>query len=480
MKNNHYKVLKRFGVAVIALGFLSINYSYANAADGDGQAPKEGMSVQELNGLVQNFEINQDGLNISFAGLIPARCVDSNAAMVYQGAKGGKQIFVAHLSADCEANPKMKPGEALVPLSRVFSPQKLQDVSGALTLRHLQAGDPNSRNRVADEVLKDGSDVAISIQSTKDKAEQARQDKLKDLSARVGTLCKSGDFAGVGTEIQGAADLLGDVTADLLDKVNIAEQGQFKDQMAAAKSAADAKAIMARYKDAASANGWDDSALNDSYVDVRFSLIGQLTDDLKSDKETKLSSVDKAMTDWQNELRLMDRATYRKNLDKFAEAYGNIAVVLAGQKNYVAAAAEYEKAKDLTTSADVKKSLDGQITKAYVAAYKACLQKDPTKAPACDKNYAAKAKEAANEMRDDLAQNANTDDGAAELNDFNAQYAETFGQGPSYSFSGYGSSNPYSPGLLEQYKQSQMMNYMNNMSMGNGANRAPTSSVSLF
>ncbi len=460
MKLNKAKRAKN-AVAALILGSMA----FAPNAFSVEATRQEGLNLDDLQRVVHDLELKMEGRKLRISGLVPRACVDPRRPEIKTISEAGKNVIMIRMEG-CEGKSSAElKDEELVPLQQYLAAKELADITGPITLRHLKAtGQVGTRARNGDEEL-----PSVRIISSADKAkadaaadEAARKLALEALQTNVTRLCRNGDMIGVGAAIEAARDILGDVS-ELMEKASIGQRDAFKAELAAARTAAAAKDVLERYRQAASQNGWDEAALDSPYIEKRFTIATRLVEDLKTDSELKSPAVAKEIESLRRELREMDRDIYRRKLNDIAMLYGDLYAHEDTNGNTNLAMEYASRAREFA-NAEGKGKMDAAMMKSYAAAFKACVKKNPERMEACEKKFASKSQAIAERVRDSLAAKAErSEDGMEEYQAFNEQYVQTFGQGPVYNWSGYGRSTPYSPGAFEQYKQQALQQYQMNM-----------------
>ncbi len=482
MKTLHKKVVQKWGVVAMAITALSLP-TVAHAID--GLLPKEGVSLDELRTIVPDLEVIRNDRKIELEGSVPERCVmkdGKNLSNISYEYKDGKHLITVRLANECENNFKEVNGEPKVSLSSALNkPIMLKDESGPVRIKYLLAGAPRSQARLKDgeSLLGELSGKEILIKGAAERqaeadAKKKADDKLavEDLAKRIDSLCKKSDFVGISAALEAATDLLGDVS-ELLGSLSGAEQDNFKQKLNDAQAPADAKKVRDAYIDAAAEKDWDAAALDKAYIEKRFSLISKMVEDNKSDKEVTAALVDKEIVSWQRELRLLDRDSYKKSSKQFASAYGDLGVneYNAGKSGKDLARLEnsermYQKGMEFATN---KVEWEKQLSKVNNQAFKVCVDKNPTNMTSCESKFADKGKEYADQVKDSLSANAESEDGALAYAQFMQEYGSTYGdsstQQGNYSqyIMGFGTYHPYAPTAIEQYKYQAAQTYQQTM-----------------
>lgn len=474
MKYNNKAYSAKNAVAAILLGSLV----YAPSAFAK-LGPKEGLNLDDLKRVTRDAKFSMEGRTLVLKGLLPRRCLAPAPRMERMGAADGKHLVMIRMPG-CENNLDLQDNDDLV----AFELKKeLDDVSGKVFLRHFKAdthigtSERNADEEIAGKQVKSSEELA---QEAAEAAERVRLAKLKKLENDVAQLCRKGDHVGIGNELQKAQDILGDIS-ELLEKNNEKFREKFKRDLAEARDAEEAKAILERYIEAADQYGWDSEALNASYLDRRFNILTRNVEDLKMDKELKSSSVAKEIESWRREMREMDRDIYRRRVKDVAFLYGELGALEANRKNFAAARGHLERAKAFASEADAK-LVDAAIAKIYgeefgdaQKAVEACIKKNPKKMVECESKF----KEQADNIQEAMKGKAESSDEAMEeYMAFQEQYIQALGAGPSYYMMGYGRHTPYMPGALEYYKQQSIQEMYQRMMMG--GNRGLAGRGSLF
>lgn len=426
--------------------------------------PKQGVSAAELLSISENFKVQQDGLTVSFFGAMPKRCAEGASFK-----RDANTLMFSMPKCDIDFIPVS--GEAMVDVAEVFHPIKLEDLSGTVKVRYLAPGSSNDKKRAVDEELKDASGQTIVLKSSKEIADeaaavQAKKDAedLKKASdsffTKLDLLCKKGDYVGLGEEIEKASTFLGDVS-DLLALVDQSQMQKYKKDLQASSDPESAKLVFESYLAAAGGKGWDAEYLNDIYVEKRFGFI----DDMRSDTELSSKEIDKEIRDWKSDLRGISRAQYKEHKKDFAIAYGDLFAREVAKGNMDEAIKYANKAKELSPSVDAEK-FDKKISEVYLEKFKECVEKGPMKAESCEKKFANKSQEYANNVKNSIANRARGGDEEAqdEYASFVSDYTQTYGGGMSYNYSGFGKVSQQ-PGSIQQYKQQQIMQYQQQQQM---------------
>lgn len=465
MKNAKREYLmKKIAVAALMMGIYS---PLAQAA----VSPKDGVSLEELSQIVSDLEVQKDGTTVRFAGLMPKRCAESVIGFKAEY-KDGKHLIKISIPA-CDQNFKPVAGEEMVDAADYLNEVKLKDSDGALMLMHYKAGSRLASDRVQMQALSDKDGKALGhlstasveqkriaeeqakrdkeLQEEEDAANQAKVQRLQDLQAKVVSFCKDGNFAGLGQEIEMAADVLEDVTG-MMENVAESHKKALAKKVEKADDAEKAKEAYDAYMEAAAEGGWEEDAVKKSYIEKRFDLLDTLASDAKTDN-AKLSEVDKELRDWAKELRALDKSAFRKQQGTFAKVYGELGTHAANKGSVEQAVDFYDKAKNYG-DAKVKMAMDGEAAKVYTKQFKECLAKNPTKMDACDK-FADQAKARATNIGDQLAASGTE----AEVAGYKAEYISTFGGGVTMSAPGIGSVSPTQPGVFDRLKQQKFQEY---------------------
>lgn len=477
MKNAKREYLmKKIAVAALMMGIYS---PLAQAA----VSPKDGVSLEELSQIVTDLEVQKDGNTIRFAGLMPKRCAESVIPLKADYRDGKHLIKISMPACDndkgaaksCEEGDQAcQAGNELVDAADYLNEVKLKDADGELMLMHYKAGSRLASDRVQVQALADKDGKALShvsaatieqkrIEAEQDEAEKAAQaedeainqakiERLEDLQAKVVSYCKDGDYAGLGQEIEMAADVLDDVTG-LMENVAESQKKALAKKIEKSEDSEEAKEAYDAFVAAAAIHGWDEDDAKKKYIEKRFELLDELAADAKAD-DAKASEVDGEIRNWVKELRSLDKGEYRKQQGTFAKVYAELGTHAANKGAVEQAVTYYDKAKQYA-DAKGKMSMDGEAAKLYTKQFKECLAKNPGKMEVCDK-YADQAKARASSIGDQLAANGT----AEEVEGFKAEYISTFGGGMSVSAPGIGSVSPTQPGAFDQLKQQKYQEYM--------------------
>jgi hypothetical protein len=465
MKNAKREYLmKKIAVAALMMGIYS---PLANAA----VSPKDGVSLDELSQIVSDLEVQKDGTIIRFAGLMPKRCAESVIPLKAEY-KDGKHLIKISMPA-CDQNFKPEATDEMVDAADYLNEVRLKDSDGELMLMHYKSGSRLASDRVQMQALtgKDGKALAhISAATAEQKrieaeqeeeekaalaeeaaANQAKIERLEDLQGKVVSYCKDGDYAGLGQEIEMAADVLEDVTG-LMENVAETQKKALLKKIEKSADADEAKEAYEVFATAAGVNGWDEDAAKKKYIEKRFELLKELGDDAKA-SDAKLADVDNEARSWAKELRSLDKGEFRKQQKTFGEVYFELGTS-AGNKGAIDEAVSlYDKSKQYADAA-TKIKVDGEVAKLYTKQFKECLAKNPSKMETCDQ-YKDQAKARATSIGDQLAANGT----AEQVESFKAEYISTFG-GTTVSAPGIGSVSPTQPGTFDQLKQQKYQEYM--------------------
>ena len=427
-------------------------------------AQKDGMSLAELNNVIDGFKVIQSGKDILISGLIPKRCAE-DAMVAYDFSKGQHVLTVR--MPNCENGFKKDPKEEMVDAADVLPIASLKDQSGKIVLRHLK-GKTSRRDPDRDviESLTDASGKELGFVGSEEiaakkkkeddkKAAEAKADDLKKFLAQAEKTCSSGDIDALSNQLREATALLGDVS-DLIVKANGLKRDKLTKALDSADSAEKAAEILAAFQSGAAEGGWDSEELNAAYITKRFELANGIVDAYKSG-EKKASEADRDLKAWATEFRGLDSREFKKRKAEFGTMYADLATAAANSSKTDEAMRFYNKAKSYVDQAGRNK-IDGQITKLYVEQFKECVKKDPTKMAQCEKDILGKAKEAADRITKAYA-NDKGSSAAADQAAWAQEYAGVFGAGQVTTYSDFGNLSQL-PGALEQYKAEAMKNYM--------------------
>lgn len=465
MKNAKREYLmKKIAVAALMMGIYS---PLAQAA----VSPKDGVSLEELSQIVTDLEVQKVGTTVRFAGLLPKRCAES-VIPLKADYKDGKHLIKISMPA-CDQNFKPDAADEMVDAADYLNEVKLKDSDGELMLMHYKAGSRLASDRVQMQGLpgKDGKALShISAATAEQKrieaeqeeaekaalaeeeaANQAKVERLQDLQAKVVSYCKTGDFAGLGQEIEMAADVLEDVTT-LMENVAETQKKALLKKLDKAADVDELKEAHEAFVAAAAINGWDEDAASKKFIEKRFDLIKELASDAKAN-EAKISDVDSELRAWNKELRSLDKGEHRKQQKVFGEIYFDLGAHAATKGDIAQAVSLYDRSKDFGDAA-TKIKVDGEVAKLYTKQFKECLAKNPSKMETCDQ-YKDQAKARATSIGEQLAANGT----AEQVESFKAEYITTFG-GTTVSAPGIGSVSPTQPGTFDQLKQQKYQEYM--------------------
>ena len=467
---------------------LSTVLLMALSAQADELLPKQGVSMTELESIVDGLEINvsKDGI-LTMSGQIPERCVTDADVKYTKGIddKGdATHQILMNLTPECTVDFKKKKGENMVALSSLVKPIKLADMTGKLYLHSKKPGDSASKKRDQLDAIMDGK-KQVSLKSSEDIAadeakaaeaerkkanREAQEQAIKDHKAKMAQLCKSGDFNGLREEVARFTDLNANVD-EILKRIDKAEKNILKKKLTEAKTGDDAKIAFDNFKAAADANpDWKtaefDKGLDKEYITKRFKLLQTQVDKIKSKKDDSDIDIEDAIEKWSDEL---DAISAEGMDDRYKEAFASLYVnlglhALNNDKSVREAESYLLKAKGIAPASKAAK-IDQELANIYMSQLKACIDKNPTRAAACEKQYLTKAEKYAKNYGKHLQNKAakGDDDASEELAQFQNDYVNNFGAGPTGVYSGYGRSTPYKPGAIEQYKQNAIRGYQQNM-----------------
>ncbi|NUM88840.1 MAG: hypothetical protein HUU37_06530, partial [Bdellovibrionales bacterium] len=402
-------------IGALAISFVGVS-AFADTAEEveekiEALLPKEGVSLQELQTITaRRLEFRLEGRTLRAAGAIPERCA-KDADMIVLPPEEGKHLVMIRMPK-CEDSFRPVKGEKMVAASSVFPRRELADHDGKVFLRHLRAGDEDTEARNAvPELLRDARGAEMVIVSEATRAARARAERIDELAKRVDRLCRSGEFEGVGQEIEAARDLLGDVSA-LLDKKDDLEKKRLHANLEKAKNAAEAKKAFDSLVEAADRGGWDMEPIEAAYVKKRTAILRATVQDVK-EGEGAVAAAEKALVEWKSELQGMNSDLYKANQRELAAGYYDLARA-ARDSSPARSAALLEKAKSMGPKS-AHDRLDGEIAESYAEAFKECVKgKSPQKAAKCQKEFAKKSQTAADRVKDRLEKKAAKDEDAQE------------------------------------------------------------------
>jgi hypothetical protein len=450
----------------LLLSISSVAHAQATPSS-DGLAPQEGLSVADLNKVVRNFEIIRDESNptsVRFAGTLPRRCAE-NVEMTQPRFEGGRHLVTIRMP-NCERDFRALPEDNanLVSLSSVLSPITLEDKSGKMELRSFRAGDPASPSRQVTEELKDAAGRIVEVTGSEARAAEAgrlaaeaadrqRRDEFNRLERRVTQLCRSGDFQGAGRELESSLDLLGDVS-DLLQKLQVAESAKLRRALDNATTADEARTAYEALR--ANAERMDQSVdeLEKAYIEKRMDILKELANEA-TDKSAQLAA-SSAADEWAAEFRSLSRREFNRRKTEIAEIHDGLATKLANANDHASAVRVWDRAKKLT-NADGMNKIDRNVAEMYARAFRECAKKNPMRTDRCEREFVGKSKEAAERIRDRLA-NKRGDDAEEELANFNAEFVQTFGAGATFQMRPFGNMSQF-PGAVEQFKQQNFQEF---------------------
>lgn len=352
-------------------------------------ADANGMSLNRLTSVAQDFQVRVEGDMVYMDGVIPRKCaIGAQVTMTpvpgTDGKPGQNQIkFIPGENCDKPSNDK-----ALVDLSSpdLFGPGRSlagTGVDGDVCLAHSSHGPvicdviPNAKYVSKNTMLQAAAEkqsVADKKKASEDakRAADLRKAKEDAFIAKLNILCKQGDFVGFGAEIEAAKAFLGDVT-QVLAKVDGLKQKYYADQIKKAKDVDSIKDAYQNYLDAAEAAGWDTDDVTNQYADRRVELLNTDVADSSKSAESRAGSIRDLASDLRD-IDLMDKA--HKN--KLGAAYVNLANSVRDAAGTGAVSKYDEAAKYYTDSlqyadADTKVKVDVEIEKMYAAAADQCL-----------------------------------------------------------------------------------------------------------
>jgi hypothetical protein len=471
-KTKRENLLKQISAAALLLGIMS-PAAFAEIS------PKEGLSLAELNRVIRNLDVVQEGNKIVITGEMPERCA-RNAEVVTKYVDGKHALTVK--MPDCNESFVPNDQDVLVDASSRLNEGRLADKTGPVVIRHYKRGDNRSPKRTVDEALVNGDDKKIEIigQETRDAAaaeEKAKQDaitaraqaqadarrlqeQLNELQTNVAGYCKNGDFEGVGRELEAATEILGDVS-ELLVSVSKQERKKLEADFNKANTAEEVDAAFTAMQSAAARQqGWDDEdKLAEKYAAKRIEILQALVDEA-GDGETSYREAEAAIKTLEADLAAV--GLERKKRAEIASIYGALAARAANKGNTKEAlrlsdrAKRYHKGKGGAEARDALDKFQMQVhgadAKKLTEAYKECLKKNPSKMDSCERQFQGQIKQAAENMKAMLQQRSGSEEGQQALNDFNQEYAGIFGGGASFTIAGYGTMSQM-PGTLERMKQ---------------------------
>ncbi|MCO5142460.1 MAG: hypothetical protein M9962_05150 [Oligoflexia bacterium] len=439
----------------------------------DGVSAKDGLSIQELEKITSrgSFEVNKNGDEVSFAGVIPARCAKDALPPAYLY-EAGKHIITLRLP-NCENGFKWEKDDKKVSLSSVFGAIKLQDESGEIVFRHFKEGDEASKNRIQDNVWKDAKGNPVKHISTADiEAEETtklvaankkeRERQFDELAERIGQYCEAGNFEGLTAELEAQREFFGDISKILADVGKLQNQ-QLEKDLEVAETPDDAVGLIEAYKIAARSNGWDEDALDKKYIERRVDLINSAIEDL--DENEDYEKVAKMIREFDSDLRSRSRTLHRENRDKVAALYAEIGTYAANHNDLKAADRYFEKAHKISDS-EGKTKIDAFMAKEYASAFKKCVEKDASKMKACEDKFYEKSRNYAERIKNRKENAADSsDEDAAASAEYNAEFAAAYGAGPYFQYAGFGMLHPYLPSAFETFKRDAYMKYMQEQQM---------------
>lgn len=490
------KRLEKVAAAAFLLGVFALNpMAHAETKVEDVRS----VNLDILNKVVDGLEVkrDEDG-TVYFAGMMPERCATNSMVSSGTQKSGGKsyRLVTVRLPESCGKDFKRIAGEPMVDAADVLSVKINDSADGAVVLHdsdgksrkasienHIEPlmvdGNPlviiSKQTREAEAQKKAEAEAAVAAEREEREAALREKKEQEELSRRVADLCKKGDYDGLSSELEGLADLLGDVSG-MMDKVNNGKKAKLKKDLLKAETVEDAVAAYEAFLAAASQHGWDEEELRDTYIDKRFDILNATISEVGAG-DVSANDGDSAIQEWMRDLRSLHSRTYNKRKQDFATLYGDIAAKLNEDGKKDQAAKMFEKAYKLSDS-EGKDKIDTALAKAKLDEYKACVDKAKKgngNFARCDK-IAEKSKSFAERMKN-RAENKGSDEEANEqLASINSEIIGTFGGGPSYSYTGFGQINQV-PGAAQQYKvqayqehqQNQYMRYMQ-QSMYGGMN----------
>jgi len=490
MRTQKKNFLKRKLLLVALLAGFTNTMAYAV-----GEPGKDGMSLAALSKVVKDLDIRKEENKLIISGFIPARC----AKDLFQDyhAENGKHLITIGMP-NCEGNFQPRAGEKYEDLADHLLPYNIKDASGEFHLRHYKNVSRNARpeDKQVVEALKDTrSDKTIVVEGSEElteKEEKARlaeeeknreeeeknellareerakaeYNRLANLEKKIGLLCRQGDFAGVRDELSRNAKWFGDV-GELLAGLEHSEFSHLLKKLAEAETAEEAREIYEQILAIANQTGQDTKKVKKAYVEKRTDLIKFLVEEA-GESSSELRKAHAAITEYNREMRLIDRRAYSKGAGEeegsikelVAVLYAEIGAKAVDKKDWRLAERFFKDAKKHTGKENAIK-IDQTMYQAYAREGAKCLEKAKQngKFAACDK-FAEMSRDKANSIGDNLA-NLDGEGAQEDMANFQFEYVQEFGRGGTVKVPVLGAINQM-PGTFQQAKIQAFQEYQMN------------------